>query len=161
MAKKKPARKATKKKTAAPKKKKSVAKKKTVAKKKKTTTPRKKSANKKPARKKAAARTVKKKRPSKSVSAVLGRARVAATAELDQFFLKDYEARQVFTFLGVKSLKELEDHSPDEIIEKLTGPMVQTVTRIRKALALQNRCLKGDQKFAAQVKKQMQAALRH
>ena len=115
---------------------------------------------KKPARKSAAARTVKKKRPSKSVSAVLGRARVAATAELDQFFLKDYEARQVFTFLGVKSLKELEEHSPEEIIEKLTGPMVQTVTRIRKALALQNRCLKGDQKFAAQVKTQMQAVLK-
>ncbi len=158
MAKKKSTRKAakaTKKKAAAPKKKTG------AAAKKKAKAGKKEPAKKQSGKKKAAARTVKKKRPSKSVSAILGRARVAATAELDQFFVKDYEARQVFTFLGVKSLKELETYSPDEIIEKLTGPMVQTVTRIRKALALQNRCLKGDQKFAAQVKQQMQAALKH
>lgn len=89
----------------------------------------------------------------------LGRARVSGTAELDQYFLKDYEARQVFVFLGVKTLKELEGFSPQEIIERLTAPMVQTVNRIRKALALQNRCLANDQQFALQFKQQMQAVM--
>ena len=62
--------------------------------------------------------------------------------------------------LGVKTLKELEGYSPQEIIDRLTAPMLQTVNRIRKALALQNRCLAGDQKFAVEFKQQMQAALR-
>lgn len=96
---------------------------------------------------------------TKSQGGLLGRARVSGTAELDQHFLKDYEARQVFAFLGVKTLKELESHTPQEIIERLTAPMVQTVNRIRKSLAMQNRCLEGDQKFAVEFKKQMQAVM--
>jgi hypothetical protein len=103
-------------------------------------------------------KSTKKKSPRAS-SGPLGRARVSGTAELDQFFLKDYEARQVFTFLGVKTLKELEEYSPQQIIDRLSAPMVQTVTRIRKSLSMQNRFLAGDQKFAAEFKKQMQAAL--
>lgn len=97
--------------------------------------------------------------PARSPGGLLGRARVSGTAELDQHFLKDYEARQVFAFLGVKTLKELESHTPQEIIERLTAPMVQTVNRIRKSLAMQNRCLEGDQKFAVEFKKQMQAVM--
>lgn len=97
--------------------------------------------------------------PKRSPAGLLGRARVSGTAELDQHFLKDYEARQVFAFLGVKTLKELESHSPQEIVERLTAPMVQTVNRIRKSLAMQNRCLAGDQKFAVEFKKQMQAVM--
>jgi hypothetical protein len=119
-----------------------------------------------PARKKAGRRTVparksKKvvKKPAKSRGIDLGRARISGTAELDQYFLKDYEARQVFSFLGVKTLKELEGYSPQEIIDRLTAPMLMTVNRIRKALALQNRCLSGDQQFAVEFKQQMQAAL--
>ncbi|MGD9855912.1 MAG: hypothetical protein AB7U20_13280 [Planctomycetaceae bacterium] len=77
------------------------------------------------------------------------------TAELDQMFLKDYEARQVFEFLGVKTIKELEEHPPGEIIERLTGPVVQTVDRIRKALAINNRYLSGDQQFAVQFCEQI------
>lgn len=119
-------------------------------------------AAKKPARKSAkprqASKTVKK--PKRSGGIDLGRARVSGTAELDQHFLKDYEARQVFTFLGVKTLKELEQYSPQDIIDLLTAPMVTTVNRIRKALAMQNRCLAKDQKFAVSFKKQMQAALK-
>ena len=61
--------------------------------------------------------------------------RVAGTAELDLYFAKDYEAREVFHFLGVKTLKELEQHRRDEIVEILTRPVIQTVDRIRKALA--------------------------
>jgi hypothetical protein len=100
-----------------------------------------------------------KKKSPRAASGPLGRARVSGTAELDQYFLKDYEARQVFTFLGVKTLKELEAFSPQQIIDRLSAPMVQTVTRIRKALSMQNRYLAGDQKFAVEFKKQMQAAL--
>jgi hypothetical protein len=110
-----------------------------------------------PARK--ASKRVKKPAPRKAGLLDLGRARISGTAELDQYFLKDYEARQVFTFLGVKTLKELEGFSPQEIIDRLTAPMLQTVNRIRKALALQNRCLSGDQKFAVEFKQQMQAAI--
>lgn len=143
---------------------KATAKKTPAARKKKKPTPKKKS----PARKKTASRKPAPKRrkpnlvkkPVRSRSVDLGRARVSGTAELDQHFLKDYEARQVFTFLGVKTLKELEGYSPQEIIDLLTSPMVMTVNRIRKALALQNRCLAGDQKFALQFKQQMQSAIR-
>lgn len=120
-------------------------------------------ARKKPAKKPAAGRSTKKvKKPAKKKTrgvVDLGRARISGTAELDQYFLKDYEARQVFTFLGVKTLKELEGFSPQEIIDRLTAPMLQSVNRIRKALALQNRCLAGDQNFAIEFKQQMQAAL--
>lgn len=104
-------------------------------------------------------RVVKKPAKPRARGVDLGRARVSGTAELDQYFLKDYEARQVFSFLSVKTLKELEGYSPQEIIDRLTAPMLQTVNRIRKALALQNRCLAGDQKFAVEFKQQMQAAL--
>ncbi|MBX3436748.1 MAG: hypothetical protein KF861_04595 [Planctomycetaceae bacterium] len=88
-------------------------------------------------------------------SGALGRPKVPGTAELDQMFLKDFEARQVFTFLGVKTLKELETHRPDEIVERLTGPMVQTVQRIRKALAVNHRFLAGDELFAVEFCKQI------
>ena len=87
--------------------------------------------------------------------AALGRPRIPGTAELDQMFLKDYEARQVFAFLGVQTVRELEAHPPHEIIERLTNPMVRTVERIRKALAINNRYLAGDQKFAVQFSKQI------
>lgn len=85
----------------------------------------------------------------------LGRPRIAGDAELEQMFLKDYEARQVFQFLRVKTVKELEEYRPAEIVELLTAPMVQTVDRIRKALAVNNRHLSGDRKFALRFKRQL------
>lgn len=107
-------------------------------------------------KKKAAARPTKKKVARKKTPIGLGRARIAGTAELDRYFAKDYEAREVFHFLGVKTLKELEQFRPEEIVEVLTRPVVHTVDRIRKALALQNRCLAGDQKFALEFKSLME-----
>ena len=80
--------------------------------------------------------------------ASLGRVKVSADARLDLLFQKDYQAREIFDFLKVQTLRELEQHGPDEIIERLTGPMVQTVQRIRKTLALANRHLAKDEKFA-------------
>jgi hypothetical protein len=86
----------------------------------------------------------------------LGRPKVTLDSKLDELFLKDYEVRQVFEVLKVATLRELEDHGPEEIVERLTAPMVQAVGRIRKVLALQKRCLKGDEKFAKEFKQLMQ-----
>jgi len=80
--------------------------------------------------------------------ASLGRVKVSADARLDLLFQKDYQAREIFDFLKVQTLRELEQHAPNEIIERLTGPMVQTVQRIRKTLALVHRHLAKDEKFA-------------
>ena len=145
-------KKAVKKKPAAARRKKSAVKKKTV---------RKRPAKKKPAKKKKTAtkrKSVKSKagpakrstRKKTGRSASLGRPRVPADARLDLVFQKDYQAREIFEFLHVQTVRELEQYGPDEIIERLTGPMVQTVERIRKALALSNRCLARDHKFARQ-----------
>lgn len=108
----------------------------------------------KPAAKKAATKSAAaKKKPARNPSASiakLGRARITGDAKLDEFFKRDYEARQVFEFLRVHTLKELEQYGPQEIFERLTGPMVRTIDRIRKALALNNRSLKGDERYAVE-----------
>jgi hypothetical protein len=80
--------------------------------------------------------------------ASLGRVKVSVDARLDVLFQKDYQAREIFDFLKVQTLRELEQHGPDEIIERLTGPLVQTVQRIRKTLALVHRHLAKDENFA-------------
>jgi hypothetical protein len=90
----------------------------------------------------------KRRTPARKGPASLGRVKVAADARLDLLFQKDYQAREVFDFLKVQTLRELEEHAPDEIIERLTGPLVQTVQRIRKTLALVHRHLAKDEKFA-------------
>lgn len=90
----------------------------------------------------------KKSRAVRKGPAFLGRVKVSADARLDLLFQKDYQAREIFDFLKVQTLRELEQHAPDEIIERLTGPMVQTVQRIRKTLALVHRHLAKDEKFA-------------
>ncbi|MBI1311945.1 hypothetical protein GC176_11685 [bacterium] len=101
-------------------------------------------------KKPAASKTASGKSPTAkpSAGAKLGRARITGDAKLDEFFKRDYEARQVFEFLRVHTVKELEEFGPQEIVERLTGPMVRTIDRIRKALALNNRSLKGDERYA-------------
>jgi len=84
----------------------------------------------------------------KSGSGALGRFRIPAAARLDLVFQKDYQAREIFDFLRIQTVAELEHFGPEEIIERLTGPMVQTVQRIRKTLALANRHLSKDERFA-------------
>ncbi len=124
---------------------KKVALKKAAAKKKTVTRP----AAKKTATKAAAAKK-KTARKASPAGAKLGRARITGDAKLDEFFKRDYEARQVFEFLRVHTLKDLEQYGPQEIVERLTGPMVRTIDRIRKALALNNRSLKGDERYAVE-----------
>lgn len=92
-------------------------------------------------------------RKAKGAAKSLGRPRVAGDANLDQFFTRDYEVREVFAFLRVATLKELEAFGPEEIVEKLTAPVIRTVDRIRKALAINNRCLKNDHAFAMAFQK--------
>lgn len=84
----------------------------------------------------------------------MGRPRIPADARLDLVFQKDYRAREIFAFLGVRTVRELEQFGPQEIIDRLTGPMIETVERIRKALALNNRSLAGDRDFALEFREQ-------
>lgn len=109
---------------------------------------------------KSSSRAVVKKRPKKAAakkraSKSLGRAKIPADAKLDHVFQKDYQAREAFQFLRVETIRELEQLSPDEIIRQLAGPVVQTVDRIRKALAINNRALKGDSEFAREFQKSL------
>lgn len=85
----------------------------------------------------------------------LGRPRLPGDAKLDLVFQKDYQAREIFAFLQVTTVRELEEFGSEQILEMLTGPMVQTVDRIRKALAINNRSLKSDRKFAIEFQKQL------
>jgi hypothetical protein len=88
------------------------------------------------------------KTPARRKSSGFGRVRVPVDARLDLVFQKDYQAREVFDFLKVQTIRELEQFGPAEILDRLTGPMQQTVLRIRKTLALVNRHLARDEKFA-------------
>jgi hypothetical protein len=123
-------------------------------------------AAKKPPDKKAASKTkeskptLKKKAASKARQMPLGRPKVTLDSKLEQLFLRDLEVREVCEFLGITTLRDLEQYKADEIIEKLTAPVVNTVARMRKALAMTNRCLKGDQKFAKDFKKQVEAQMK-
>ncbi len=105
---------------------------------------------KKPTRNKAVKKESRASKSKKKVKRArsLGRPRLSADAKLDLVFQKDYQAREIFSFLRVETIRELERFGPDEIIERLAGPMIQTVGRIRKALALSNRCLADDRNFA-------------
>jgi len=89
-----------------------------------------------------------KKTPARRKSSGFGRVRVPVDARLDLVIQKDYQAREVFDFLKVQTIRELEQFGPAEILDRLTGPMQQTVLRIRKTLALANRHLARDEKFA-------------
>jgi hypothetical protein len=84
----------------------------------------------------------------------LGRSRIPKNAPLDAVFEEDKQALAAFQLLGIETIRELEQLGPDELIMRLTSPTKQTVGRIRKMLALNNRCLSGDERFALEVQKQ-------
>jgi hypothetical protein len=90
----------------------------------------------------------------------LGRPKITGEEDLDLFFKEDFHARQVFKFLNVRTLKELERYSAGEILRRLSNPIKETVERIRRSLAVQNRCLAGDENFALQKKEEAATALR-
>lgn len=110
------------------------------------------SAKKSPAAKKAGAnsKAAPAKRRVKRIS--LGRPKVTAEEKLYMLFKDDYHARQIFEFLRVETVGELEHYSPEQIVDRLSAPIVITVQRIRRQLASLNRSLAGDEAFAAEHK---------
>lgn len=93
-------------------------------------------------------------KPNVRKASKLGRSRIPVDAPLDVVFESDPAARQAFDLLGISTIRELQKLGPDELIIRLTSPTKQTVGRIRKMLALNNRCLDGDERFALDIQKQ-------
>ncbi len=106
--------------------------------------PKKSAATKKPTARKAA------KEPDVS----LGRPLVTQEEKLYLLFKDDYHARQIFEFLRVETVKELEQFSPSQIVRILSKPISTTVERIRQRLAEMKRSLREDAEFAAEFREQ-------
>ena len=85
----------------------------------------------------------------------LGRSQIPIDAPLDIVFQNDQSAREAFVFLGIHTVRELEQFEPDELVRRLTSPAKQTVGRIRKILAMNNRCLEKDEDFALEFKERL------
>jgi hypothetical protein len=110
---------------------------------------------KKAAKRPAAKKRAPKKRAPKKIS--LGRPTITAEEKLFMLFHEDYHARQIFEFLRAETVGDLERFTPQEIIHRLSRPIRETVDRIRIRLAERNRCLAGDEEFAAEYKRQKPA----
>ncbi|MEQ9408053.1 MAG: hypothetical protein RIK87_10020 [Fuerstiella sp.] len=78
----------------------------------------------------------------------IGRSRIPVDAPLSVVFEHFSDAQEAFEFLGIHTIRELEEFQPDELVMRLTSPAKQTVGRIRKILAMNNRCLANDEAFA-------------
>ncbi len=90
----------------------------------------------------------KKKAPVPRKPQPLGRPKVTGEEKLYMLFHEDFHARQIFTFLRVETVRELEQFSPKEIVKRLSRPIKDTVDRIRLKLAEKNRHLAEDEEFA-------------
>ncbi|MGE5191492.1 MAG: hypothetical protein ACM3U2_03250 [Deltaproteobacteria bacterium] len=90
--------------------------------------------------------------PSANSAPSLGRPKVTGEEDLDMLFREDFHARQIFKFLNVATVKQLEQFSAGEILRRLSRPIKETVERIRRSLAERNRCLAGDEEFAVEHK---------
>ncbi|MEZ6130020.1 MAG: hypothetical protein R3C59_15155 [Planctomycetaceae bacterium] len=114
---------------------------------------------------KAAAKTVKKKGVRRATLATgvrskkpgrkMGRSRIPTDAPLAVVFQSDMDAQEAFAFLGIHTVRELEEFGPDELVMRLTSPAKQTVGRIRKILAMNNRCLQDDEPFALEFQERL------
>ena len=82
----------------------------------------------------------------------LGRPLVTQEEKLYMLFHDDYQCRQVFEFLRVESVKELEEFTPQQIVHLMSRPIRLTVDRIRQRLAQFKRSLKDDEQFAAEFR---------
>lgn len=94
---------------------------------------------KKPAARKPAGRV--KKKPA------LPRPTIPGEEKLFLLFKDDCHARQVFDFLRVETVHELEQFTPDEIFKRLTRPVAESVERIRRRLAEKRRYLSSDEDY--------------
>jgi hypothetical protein len=97
---------------------------------------------------KAVSKTVRKKtnRPS------LPRPTITAEEKLFLLFKENYHARQIFDFLRVETVGELEQFAADDIVKRLSRPVVESVERIRRRLAEKNRYLAGDEKYLLKIR---------
>jgi hypothetical protein len=120
----------------------------------KTKKPAAKKAAKKPAgaKTKRAATTAAKAEAERPTTVSLGRPKVTGEELLFMLFHGDYEVRQIFEFLRVETVKELENHNPKEIFKRLTQPVANALDRIRRGLAEKNRCLTGDEDYLLEFK---------
>jgi hypothetical protein len=91
---------------------------------------------------------------SKPKEPTLGRPLVTNEEKLYMLFKEDYHARQIFEFLRVETVKDLEQFSPEQIVRLLSKPIRTTVDRIRQKLAEKNRHLLEDLEYAAAWKKE-------
>lgn len=107
-----------------------------------------------PARKKAAPVAAPSAKESPRPEPTLGRPLVTQEEKLYMLFHDDYQARQVFEFLRVVTVKELEAFSPQQIVHLMSKPLRMTVDRIRQRLAQYKRALKDDEAFAAEFRRQ-------
>ena len=110
-------------------------------------------AAKKPAAKTKAARARPAKAPPADDAAAIGRVLVTQEEKLYLLFRGDYHARQIFEFLRVETVKDLEQYSPQQIVRLLSQPIQKTVERIRQKLAEKNRHLFGDEAFVVEHKR--------
>lgn len=85
--------------------------------------------------------------------AAIGRVLVSQEEKLYMLFKEDYHARQIFEFLRVETVKDLEEFSPQQIVKLLSQPIQATVLRIRRKLADKNRHLADDAEFVVEYKK--------
>ena len=90
--------------------------------------------------------------------ASLGRPLVTQEEKLYMLFHDDYLCRQVFEFLRVETLKELEEYTPQQIVHMMSKPIRMTVDRIRQRLAQYKRSLKDDEQFATGFRQTKPAA---
>ena len=82
----------------------------------------------------------------------LGRPLVTQEEKLYMLFHDDYQCRQVFEFLRVETVKELEEFTSQQIVHLMSRPIRLTVDRIRQRLAQYKRSLKDDEQFAAEFR---------
>ena len=118
----------------------------------------------KPAQK-AAAKTVRKKGVrratmttginKKKTEKKIGRSRIPIDAPLSVVFEHFPDEKQAFDLLQIQTIRELEEFEPDELVRRLTSPAKQTVGRIRKILAMNNRCLANDESFAIEFQERI------
>lgn len=92
---------------------------------------------------------------TKKVGRKMGRSRIPTDAPLSVVFQSDMDAQEAFAFLGIQTIRDLEVFGPDELVMRLTSPAKQTVGRIRKILAMNNRCLQEDENFALEFQERL------
>ena len=85
----------------------------------------------------------------------IGRSRIPVDAPLSVVFEHFPDAQQAFALLEIQTIRQLEEFAPDELVMRLTSPAKQTVGRIRKILAMNNRCLSDDEAFAIEFQERV------